>query len=149
MRVLVIGGTLFIGRAIVERLATRGHEITVLHRRDRPDLGPKIQNLPADRSDLTTIARGLRQGRFEAVFDVAYDWEKGTTASQPFSDWLRPDRRHGRHRDGPRSATTEARHLRAVRLDDRARRALAGSQPSLARRHLTNWPTVKQGGAAP
>jgi len=82
MRVLVIGGTLFIGRAIVERLATRGHEITVLHRRDRHDLGPKIQNLQADRGDLTTIARVLREGRFDAVFDVAYDWEKGTTAGQ-------------------------------------------------------------------
>src|SRR6476620_1399584 len=82
MRVLVIGGTLFIGRAIVERLATRGHEITALHRRDRHDLGPKIQNLQADRGDLTTIARLLREGRFDAVFDVAYDWEKGTTAGQ-------------------------------------------------------------------
>ena len=34
MRILVIGGTLFIGRAIVKRLAGRRHEVSVLHRRD-------------------------------------------------------------------------------------------------------------------
>ena len=82
MRVLVIGGTLFIGRAIVHQLVTRGYEVTVLHRRDHHDLGPEIHNVQADRGDLTTISRVLRAGRFDAVFDMAYDWEKGTTASQ-------------------------------------------------------------------
>jgi nucleoside-diphosphate-sugar epimerase len=82
MRILVIGGTLFIGRAIVECLVTRGHEISVLHRRAHHDLGPTIHNLQADRSDLATMSRMLREGRFDEVFDVAYDWEKGTTAAQ-------------------------------------------------------------------
>jgi nucleoside-diphosphate-sugar epimerase len=82
MRILMIGGTLFIGRAIVERLATRGHDVTVLHRRDRHDLGPGITNLQADRGDLAAMSRALQQGRFDVVFDVAYDWGKGTTASQ-------------------------------------------------------------------
>jgi nucleoside-diphosphate-sugar epimerase len=82
MRTLVIGGTLFIGRAIVERLAKRGHEVTVLHRRDHHDLGPGIKNVQADRADLETVSRVLREGRYDAVFDVAYDWAKGTTAEQ-------------------------------------------------------------------
>lgn len=82
MRILVIGGTLFIGRETVQHLAQRGHEITVLHRRDRHDLGPEIRNVEADRSDLATIARVLQEGRFEAVYDFVYDWEKGTPASQ-------------------------------------------------------------------
>lgn len=81
-QVLVIGGTQFIGREIVERLLTRGYEATVLHRRDHHDLGPEVRNVKADRSDLAAISRVLREGRFDAVFDVAYDWEKGTTASQ-------------------------------------------------------------------
>jgi 2'-hydroxyisoflavone reductase len=81
MRILVIGGTLFIGRAIVERLASRGHEITVLHRRDQHDLGPNIRNVKADRGDLAAVSRILGQGGFEVVFDVAYDWQKGTPAS--------------------------------------------------------------------
>jgi 2'-hydroxyisoflavone reductase len=82
MRVLVIGGTLFIGRETVQRLAARGHDVTVLHRRDRHDLGPGIGNVQADRSDVPTVARVLREGRYDAVFDFAYDWEKGTPASQ-------------------------------------------------------------------
>jgi nucleoside-diphosphate-sugar epimerase len=82
MRILVIGGTLFIGRAIVERLADRGHDVTVLHRRDHHDLGPRIRNLRADRSDLATLSRLLKEGQFDVVFDTAYDWEKRTPANQ-------------------------------------------------------------------
>jgi len=82
MRILVIGGTLFIGREIVRRLAGRGHDVTVLHRRDHHDLGPEIRNAQADRSDLPSVSRILREGRFEAVFDIAYDWQRGTPASQ-------------------------------------------------------------------
>ena len=82
MRILVIGGILFIGREIVQRLVARVHDVTVLHRRDHHDLGPHVQNLQADRSDLATVSRLLGDGRFDAVFDTAYDWEKGTTADQ-------------------------------------------------------------------
>jgi nucleoside-diphosphate-sugar epimerase len=82
MRTLVIGGTLFIGREIVRQLAHRGFDVTVLHRRDHHDLGPEIKNVQADRGDLPAITRVLRDGRFDVVFDVAYDWEKGTTANQ-------------------------------------------------------------------
>ena len=47
MNVLVIGGTRFIGRAIVEELLQRGHTVTVYHRgwhevefSDPEDVGP-------------------------------------------------------------------------------------------------------------
>ena len=82
MRVLVIGGTIFIGREIVRLLAEHGHDVTVLHRRDSHDLGPAIHNTQADRADLPALSRILGEGRFDAVFDVAYDWQKGTTADQ-------------------------------------------------------------------
>jgi uncharacterized protein YbjT (DUF2867 family) len=81
MRVLVIGGTACIGREIVRRLASRNHDVTVLHRRPHHDLGPGIHNVQADRSDLQAVSRAMREGRFDAVFDIAYDWQKGTTAS--------------------------------------------------------------------
>ena len=82
MRVLVIGGTQFMGREIVHRLVGRGHEVTVLHRRDHHDLGPAVRNLKADRGDLSAVSHALRAHRFEAVFDMVYDWEKGTPAAQ-------------------------------------------------------------------
>jgi 2'-hydroxyisoflavone reductase len=82
MRILVIGGTQFMGREIVQGLVKRGHEVSVLHRRDHHDLGPEVRNLQADRGDVKTISRLLREEAFEAVFDLAYDWEKGTTGVQ-------------------------------------------------------------------
>jgi nucleoside-diphosphate-sugar epimerase len=82
MRVLVIGGVQFMGREIVRRLVERGHEVSVLHRRDHHGLGPAVRNLQADRGDLPAVERILRGQGFEAVFDVAYDWEKGTTPEQ-------------------------------------------------------------------
>jgi nucleoside-diphosphate-sugar epimerase len=82
MRILVIGGTQFMGREIVHRLAGRGHDVTVLHRRGTHDLGDHIHNLQADRGDLPTVTRLLGDHGFEAVFDTAYDWQHGTTADQ-------------------------------------------------------------------
>ncbi|MBR9989222.1 MAG: NAD-dependent epimerase/dehydratase family protein [Gemmatimonadetes bacterium] len=82
MRVLVIGGTQFMGRETVRRLMDRGHNVWVLHRRDSHDLGPEVGNLQADRGDLDAMSRLLGANAFEAVFDFAYDWEKGTTAEQ-------------------------------------------------------------------
>ena len=80
MRILVIGGTQFMGREIVRRLTARGHEVTVLHRQERHDLGAEVRNLQADRGDLARVSALVSQGRFDAVFDIAYDWQKGTPA---------------------------------------------------------------------
>jgi len=81
-RILVIGGTQFIGRLLVEELAKAGHEITVLHRKPRHSFGKHVHNLVADRNAAETVAQAVGQARFDAVFDFAYDWEHGTTAAQ-------------------------------------------------------------------
>jgi 2'-hydroxyisoflavone reductase len=82
MRALVIGGTQFMGREVVRKLMERGHEVSVLHRRAHHDLGPDVENLQVDRADLPTVAELIGSRPFEAVFDFAYDWERGTTAAQ-------------------------------------------------------------------
>jgi nucleoside-diphosphate-sugar epimerase len=82
MKILVIGGTLFIGRETVQRLVGRGHDVTVLHRRSGHDLGPGVGNAEADRSDVAAVSRIVRDGGFEAVVDMVYDWAKGTPADQ-------------------------------------------------------------------
>ncbi len=82
MRILVIGGTLFVGRLLVEQLVAAGHEVAVLHRKPKHDLGRKVENLTADRNDPAAVREALAGRRFDAVFDNVYDWERGTTAAQ-------------------------------------------------------------------
>jgi 2'-hydroxyisoflavone reductase len=82
VRALVIGGMVFMGRNIVERLLARGHDVSVLHRRDHHDLRPEVHNLQADRRDLAKATALVAAGRFDAVVDVAYDWQHGTTPEE-------------------------------------------------------------------
>jgi nucleoside-diphosphate-sugar epimerase len=85
MNVLVIGGTLFIGRALVKELLKLGHSVTVLHRKPEHNLGKRVGNLVADRNDSAAVKAALSGHRFDVVFDNVYDWQRGTTARQVIS----------------------------------------------------------------
>lgn len=68
MRILVIGGTKFLGRHIVEAARVRGHEVTMFNRGLlAPDLFPDIARLPGDRDGDLSALRGRR---WEAVVDT-------------------------------------------------------------------------------
>src|SRR3954470_1379036 len=82
MRILVIGGTLFIGKALVKRLIAADHEVTVLHRRGDHPFGKRVHNAKADRNNAVAVKSALSGQRFDAVYDFAYDWERGTTGHQ-------------------------------------------------------------------
>src|SRR6266481_850501 len=82
MKVLVIGGTLFIGRLLVDELVKGGHDAAVLHRKPKHDLGRRVDNIMADRNDADSVREALSTRRFDVVFDNVYDWERGTTAAQ-------------------------------------------------------------------
>jgi 2'-hydroxyisoflavone reductase len=69
MRILVLGGTQFVGRHAVEAALARGHEVTLFNRgRTRPELFPEVERLHGDREgDLSAI-----EGRpFDAVVDTS------------------------------------------------------------------------------
>jgi 2'-hydroxyisoflavone reductase len=82
MKVLVIGGTLFIGRQLVKELRNAGHDVAVLHRQPKHGMTLRIENLTADRNDPEAVRQVLAGRRFEVVYDNVYDWERGTTAAQ-------------------------------------------------------------------
>lgn len=81
-RLLVIGGIQFIGRLLVAELLRAGHEVHVLHRRSRNPFGRRVHNLVADRNDAASVRKAVAATRFDAVYDLAYDWECGTTGAQ-------------------------------------------------------------------
>ena len=81
-RVLVIGGTLFIGKLLVQELLRQHHEVYILHRKPRHGFGRRVHNLVADRNDASAVRKAVGATRFDVVFDNAYDWEHGTTGEQ-------------------------------------------------------------------
>ncbi len=58
LRVLILGGTVFLGRHLVEAAVARGHRVTVLNRgRSGPGLFPDLEHLHGDRDgDLSALA---------------------------------------------------------------------------------------------
>jgi 2'-hydroxyisoflavone reductase len=68
VRVLVLGGTLFVGRHVVELLLARGHDVTIFHRGQRGrELFPDIARVLGDRkTDLHRLPGG-------ATWDVVLD----------------------------------------------------------------------------
>lgn len=67
MRILVLGGTRFVGRAYVEEALAAGHELTLFNRgKTAPGLFPEVEKLRGDRDgDLSAL-----EGR---TWDVAFD----------------------------------------------------------------------------
>nr|MBA3717250.1 NAD-dependent epimerase/dehydratase family protein [Actinomycetota bacterium] len=50
MRLLIIGGTRFLGRALVEDALARGHEVTLFNRgQTNPELFPEAEKIHGDR----------------------------------------------------------------------------------------------------
>jgi 2'-hydroxyisoflavone reductase len=68
MKILIIGGTRFAGRHLVESALERGHELTLFHRgRTNPGLFPQVETIPGDRE---TDLDKLKGRRWDAVIDT-------------------------------------------------------------------------------
>jgi len=70
MRTLVLGGTRFIGRAIVDELLANGHELLIVHRGTTEPAGlPELAHLHSDRSDLERHRARVAAFRPDAFVD--------------------------------------------------------------------------------
>jgi nucleoside-diphosphate-sugar epimerase len=70
LRVIVLGGTRFIGRAIVEELAGAGHDLLIFHRGNlEPDDLVPVQHLHADRKELAAHRDELAAFKPDAAID--------------------------------------------------------------------------------
>lgn len=71
MRILIIGGTGVISRAITRELLKRGMEVVLLNRGSKPvEFGRDVRSFVADRHDLEAVHRALGQERFDCVIDM-------------------------------------------------------------------------------
>jgi 2'-hydroxyisoflavone reductase len=72
MRLLVLGGSWFVGSAIVDRACASGHEVTVFNRGRTPITYPdSVRQVHGDREDAASLARLAGQGPWDVVIDVA------------------------------------------------------------------------------
>jgi len=84
MRVLVLGGTTFIGRRVVERLHDRGDEVLVVHRgQHQPAPWVTVDHLLVDRQDLHHHAGEVEEFRPAAVVDTCAMTAGDVTAVLP------------------------------------------------------------------
>ena len=57
MKILIIGGTRFLGRQLVESALTRGHDVTLFNRgTSNPTLFPQLDTILGDREGLNLYA---------------------------------------------------------------------------------------------
>ncbi len=69
MRLLILGGTVFLGRALVEAALARGHTVTLFNRgQHEPELYPEVEKLRGDRDGGLDVLRGRH---WDAAIDTS------------------------------------------------------------------------------
>jgi nucleoside-diphosphate-sugar epimerase len=72
MRIAILGGTRFIGRAVTDQLAADGHTLLVAHRGEHEPAGlPEAEHAHVDRHDGAALAAALKPFGPEALVDVS------------------------------------------------------------------------------
>jgi nucleoside-diphosphate-sugar epimerase len=69
MRVLVMGGTRFIGVYLTQLLVQEGHEVVLFNRGNKPSPVEGVKEIHGDRSDANALKEKLASERFDAIFD--------------------------------------------------------------------------------
>lgn len=70
MRILVVGGTVFVGRAIVDAARASGHEVTVVHRGSSPLHRDDVAEVLGDREESAVLSRLAAMGPWDVVVDT-------------------------------------------------------------------------------
>lgn len=87
MRILVLGGTVFLSRAVAVEAAARGHEVVCASRGTSGSVPPGATHVAVDRSG--PLPADLVAQRFDAVVDVARtpSWVRRAVEAWPGAHW--------------------------------------------------------------
>ena len=69
MKILVMGGTRFIGVSLVKLLVSQGHELTLFNRGKKPSPVAGLRTIIGDRTDSQQLQAKLSNESFDAIFD--------------------------------------------------------------------------------
>jgi UDP-glucose 4-epimerase len=69
MRILIVGGTRFIGVYLTQLLIQQGHEVVLFNRGNRPLPVEGVGQIKGDRTDATQLKEKLSKENFDAIFD--------------------------------------------------------------------------------
>jgi nucleoside-diphosphate-sugar epimerase len=69
MRILIMGGTRFIGVYLTQLLLAQGHEVVLFNRGNRPSPSKEVGQITGDRTDSSQLREKLSKENFDAIFD--------------------------------------------------------------------------------
>ncbi len=69
MRILIMGGTRFIGVYLTKILVNQGHDVVLFNRGKKPAPVAEIQQIHGDRTDSAVLKEKLGNESFDAIFD--------------------------------------------------------------------------------
>ncbi|HET6367693.1 MAG TPA: NAD-dependent epimerase/dehydratase family protein [Pseudomonadales bacterium] len=147
MRTLVMGGTEFISRHLVESLRRRHHEVTVFNRGRRGGALPAgVRTLVGDRKDHAALPGLLGGEAYDAVVDVTYAPTLGEDVEallralrgRPHALFVSTCRVYDHGLPIPYSETTP----RSLYWGDYARHKIGGEDALLERHRREGWPVT-------
>ncbi|WP_099158248.1 NAD-dependent epimerase/dehydratase family protein [Virgibacillus ndiopensis] len=91
MKILVMGGTRFFGRRLVELLLQDGHDITIATRgQTSDDFGEKVKRIKIDRTDQGSMNRAFENRYFDVVYDqICFNPREAKIAVETFGNRIK------------------------------------------------------------
>jgi len=91
MRILIMGGTRFIGVYLTKILVEQGHEVVLFNRGNKPAPVEGVQQIHGDRKDATQLKEKLSGEAFDAIFD---NNGRETSDTQPLAEIFKDKVQH-------------------------------------------------------
>ncbi|MCL1468055.1 NAD-dependent epimerase/dehydratase family protein [Argonema galeatum] len=120
MRILIMGGTRFIGVYLTKILVEQGHEVVLFNRGKKPAPVEGIQQIHGDRTDASQIKEKLSSENFDAIFD---NNGRELSDTQPLADIFKGRVQHFVYMSsaGVYLKTDELPHIEGDAIDPKSR----------------------------